>query len=107
MIHIIKNIHDAELIYSGQTIPQDGTIEDLIFWTDDNYNIFLEHVTTGKIEVRTFDNSILSTEKVLEFANYKHRRVKSEGNYPLIYDLIHCTGKNEAFRCCSSRNTHF
>jgi len=99
MIHLVKNIHNEELIYSGQTIPQDGTTEDLIFWTDDNYNIFVEHVTTGKLEVRTFDNSILPTEKVLEFANYKHRRVKSEGNYPLIYDLIHPFYYNHPF-CC-------
>jgi len=99
MIHIIKNISPDELIYSGQTIPQDGTTEDLIFWTDDNYNIFVQHVTTGKLEVRTFDNSILSIEKVLDFANYKHRRVKSEGNYPLIYDLIHPFYYNHPF-CC-------
>ena len=99
MIHIIKNISPDELIYSGETIPQDAITENLVFWTNDNYNIFVEHVTTGKLEVRTFDNSILSTDKTLEFANYKHRRFKSEGNYPLIYDIIHPFYYNHPF-CC-------
>ena len=67
MIHIVKNITENDLVYSNQTIGQDESIEDLVFWTDDNYNIFVQHVTSGKVEVRTFDNSIMTIEKILDF----------------------------------------
>jgi len=99
MIHIVKNITENDLVYTNQTIGQDESIEDLVFWTDDNYNIFVEHVTSGKVEVRTFDNSIMTIEKILDFANYKHRRVKAEGVYPIVYDIIHPYYYSHPF-CC-------
>ena len=89
MIDVIKNIHTEDLIFSGETLVKDTLSDTIQFWTDENLHLFSQYVTEGKIEVRTFDESVLGIEKALQFANYKSRRIKAEGNYPVLYDLVH------------------